>query len=452
MRLMPRSTSARLALAVTASFLFAFVLLGIGVQYAVSAMLIQDARELVKVDAAGLVEMYQDDGGAALLAELRDRIASDDDPDAVYALTAPDGRVVAGNTPVPNHRRGAHWIEFTEHSGDGDLRVVAQLLRLPDGTTLLTGTRTRSQDRFLGLMLRTALAALLVAASLGALIGWMTSRWVSRRLRHLDNTAERVGGGELDLRARLDGSDDAFDRLARRFNAMLDRIEELLGGVRHATDHIAHDLRTPLTRLRNRLEEARQREQDADAAARLDAAIGETDQLLHSFGALLRLARIEAQPPVHDEPELDLADLVRDAAELYTPIAAERGIALTTELPSPGGARVRGDADQLFQMLVNLLDNAVKYAPADTEVRLGLQRERQAIVLQIDDRGPGIPAEDRARVFDRFQRLETHRGSPGTGLGMSLVRAILHRHGGHIALLDNHPGLRVRVTLGASAD
>lgn len=451
MRLMPRSTSARLALAVTVSFLLAFVLLGIGVHYAVSAMLTQDARELVRVDAAGLVEMYQDDGRAALLGELRDRINSDEDPDAVYALTAPDGRVVAGNTAVPKHRQGARWIEFTQHGADGDLRVVAQLQRLPDGATLLAGTRTRSQDRFLALMLRTALAALLVAASLGALIGWMTSRWVSRRLRHLDHTAERVGGGELGLRARLDGSDDAFDRLARRFNAMLDRIEELLSGVRHATDHIAHDLRTPLTRLRNRLEEVRRRERGIEAGSQLDAAIGETDQLLHSFGALLRLARIEAQPPVHDEPLLDLSDLARDAAELYTPIAAERGIALNTELSAPGEAAVRGDADQLFQMLVNLLDNAVKYAPADTEVRLSVQRERGAVVLRIDDRGPGIPAADRERVFDRFQRLEAHRGSPGTGLGMSLVRAILHRHGGHIALFDNAPGLRVRVVLGEIA-
>ncbi|MBX9400161.1 HAMP domain-containing histidine kinase [Lysobacter sp. BMK333-48F3] len=445
----PRSTSARLALAVTASFLLAFVLLGAGVHYAVSALLTQDARELVRVDAAGLVELYRDDGRAALLSELRERIASDEDPDAVYALTAHDGRMIVGDYPrLPTHRRGARWIEFAEPGGDGKLRVVAQLQRLPDGSTLLTGTRTRSQDRFLALMLRTALVALLVAASLGALVGWLTSRWVSRRLRHLDDTAERVGRGELALRATPDGSDDAFDRLARRFNAMLDRIEELLGGVRHATDHIAHDLRTPLTRLRNRLEELRARA-EGDTAARLDAAIAETDQLLQSFGALLRLARIEAQPPVHDEPALDLAALAADAVELYTPIAAERGIAL--RIAATAQARVRGDADQLFQLLVNVLDNAVKYAPPASEVEVALRRERDEIVLEIGDRGPGIPAADRERVFDRFQRLEAHRGSPGIGLGMSLVRAIAHRHGGRIALLDQAPGLRVRVSL-ASAD
>ncbi|MEG3789753.1 HAMP domain-containing sensor histidine kinase [Lysobacter sp. CCNWLW3] len=449
-----RSTSGRLALAVTASFLLAFVLLGAGVHYTVSALLAQDAREVVRADAAGLVDLYGEHGRAALQSELRERLDAQDDPDAVYALIAADGRVLAGRyqghpilrAPQPR------WTEFVERDGGERMRVVAQLQRLSGGETLLTGVRLRSQGRFLALMLRTALAALLVAATLGALIGWLTSRWVSRRLRSLDDTAERVGGGELALRVALDGSDDAFDRLARRFNGMLDRIGELLGGVRHATDHIAHDLRTPLTRLRNRLEELRERPDDAGREAELDAAIAETDQLLHSFGALLRLARIEAQPPVQDEPTLDLAELARDAVELYTPSAGERGIVLRTQLPraDEAPATVRGDADQLFQMLVNLLDNAVKYAPADSEVELRLRRERGTVTLSIGDRGPGIPLADRERVFDRFQRLEAHRGSPGTGLGMSLVRAIAHRHGGHVSLGDRAPGLEVRIALAAA--
>ena len=449
-----RSTSRRLALAVTASFLIAFVLLGAGVHYAVSALLVEDAREVVRADAAGLVELYREHGRAALQTELRARLDAQDDPDAVYALLGADGRVLAGHYdghPLA-HVRSPRWTEFVERDGDERLRVVAQLQRLSGGDTLLTGVRLRSQGRFLALMLRTALAALLVATTLGALIGWLTQRWVSRRLRNLDDTAERVGGGELALRVALDGSDDAFDRLARRFNGMLDRIGELLGGVRHATDHIAHDLRTPLTRLRNRLEELRDRPDGAGREAELDAAIAETDQLLHSFGALLRLARIEAQPPVHDEPALDLAELARDAVELYTPSAGERGIVLRVQAPRADepAATVRGDADQLFQMLVNLLDNAVKYAPAGSEVEVGLRRERGQVALRIGDRGPGIPVADRERVFDRFQRLEAHRGSPGTGLGMSLVRAIAHRHGGHVSLGDNAPGLEVRIVLAAA--
>jgi signal transduction histidine kinase len=244
----------------------------------------------------------------------------------------------------------------------------------------------------------------------------------------------------------VDGSDDAFDRLSRRFNAMLDRIGDLLDGVRHATDHIAHDLRTPLTRLRNRLDRMRV---DADAvspaqARALDAAIAETDQLLQSFGALLRLARIEAQSPPDDVALVDLQQLVEDAIELYAPIAAERGVVLQAR---SAPARVHGDADQLFQLLVNLLDNAIKFSPADSRVDIVLRALPQSVELDIADSGAGIPEGERERMFDRFTRMETHRTSPGTGLGLSLARAIVLRHEGRIALLDNGPGLRVRVAL-----
>lgn len=444
-----RSTSTRLALAVAGSFLLAFVLLGAGVYVAVSTLLLQDARELVRTDAAGLMQLYRDGGRAALAQELRDRLDAPDDPDAVYALIAANGKAEIGDVSAMSATKGARWTTFEHADPDapGDRahsrRVLAQLQPLPGGETVLTGLRLQSQDRFLTLMLRTALVALAVAASLGALVGWFTSRWVSRRLSSLDLTAARVGGGELGLRVPLDGSGDAFDRLGRRFNAMLDRIEDLLGGVRHATDHIAHDLRTPLTRLRNRLEDLRHRPgATPPERAALDGAVQETDQLLTTFGALLRLARIEAQPPAGTGPVLDLSALAADAAELYTPIGAERSVRLRTSLEP---ASVHGDRDQLFQMLVNLLDNALKYAPADSEVALSLQAGPGGVVLCIDDEGPGIPEADRERVFDRFQRLESHRGTPGSGLGLSLVRAIVHRHGGRIELLDRAPGLRVQV-------
>lgn len=440
----PRSTSFRLALAVSLSFFMAFTLLGAGVYFAVSALLDKDAREVVRADAAGLSDLYRQSGHAQLLDEIRGRVEEPDDPDAVYALLDANGKILAGNfSRLPRWPAAKRWVEFRDADGDGDPRVIASLQRLSDGGTLLTGVRARSQDGFLALMLRAALAALIVAALVGALIGWLTTRWVGARLRALDATAARVGEGELGLRVRSDGSGDAFDRVARRFNAMLDRIEALVDGVRHATDHIAHDLRTPLTRLRNRLDALRRRERPV-AAGELDDAIGETDQLLQSFSALLRLSRIEAQASAGDGPEVRIDALAGDAIELYAAVAAERGIGLHGDFAP---VAVHGDADQLFQMLANLLDNAVKFSPDGGEVSLQVAAEPGQAVVQVRDHGPGIPESERERVFDRFERLDAARGTPGTGLGLSLVRAIAQRHGGGISLHDGHPGLAVRVVL-----
>lgn len=446
-RLLP-STSARLALIVMGFFLAAFVLVGAVVYVAVSTLLLQDTRELVKSDAATLLDIYHEGGHARLLGELQDRIHDPDgDPDAVYALADAQGGSLLGRLPEGRKpgRRG-QWVEFNELSPEPGqtLRVLAYVQTLKTGEVLLTGQRLQGQDQLLQVMQQAALLTLLIAAVVGGLVGWLISRWVGHRLRNLDATATQIGGGEMGLRVPLDHSGDAFDQVAQRFNAMLDRIEELLSGVRHATDHIAHDLRTPLTRLRNRLEDLRQQQTDPGVQLRLDKALAETDQLLQSFGALLRLARIEAQPLEGDAPLQDLRELADDAVELYAPIAAERGIRISAKLQT---VTVRGDRDQLFQLLVNLLDNALKYAPPGSEVTLSLEAQSDGACLQLADAGPGIPEHERVRVFDRFQRLEAHRGSPGVGLGLSLVRAIVAHHGGHIELQDNAPGLRVRVML-----
>jgi signal transduction histidine kinase len=444
MRRWPRSSSLRLGLLAAAAFFAGSLVLGGGMYLAVSALLLDDARQVIRADAGGLLELEREAGPQALATEIGERVEAPYDPDAAYALIAADGRLLGGHfARLPHFSANARWVEFVERRGDGErVRVVANLATLPDGDRLLTGLRTRSQDRFLQLILDSAFGALLVATVIGALFGWWIARWVAARLSGIDRIAARVGAGELGLRVADDGSGDAFNRLARRFNAMLDRIEDLLAGVRHATDHIAHDLRTPLTRLRQRLELLR----DAPRIAGddLQPAIDEADRLLGTAQALLRLARIEAEPPALDAPRVVLAALLDDAAELYQPVAAERGIRLQVV---PQDLGVHGDRDQLFQMLVNLIDNAIKFAPDGSRVALVLADDGAMACLSVEDHGPGIPAEERERVFDRFQRLEAHRGSPGAGLGLSLVRAIVLRHGGSIRLDDAHPGLRVRVWL-----
>lgn len=442
-----RSTSARLALAIAGLFLSAYLLLGAGLYYAVSQIFAQDLHEVIRLDSADLVEMYRESGHAGLATEISERTTSPDDDNAVYELIGPQGRLLAGQfaTLPADVRNGDNWVEFDERTADGVVRVVAKMQKLADGSKLLTGRRSRNQQRFEALVRRTSLYALLAAAGLGGLIGWITARWVAHRLESTYDITRRVGAGELALRIPEDDSDDSFDRLAKRINAMLDRIQELLDGVRHVTDHIAHDLRTPLTRLRNRLEEMRTEHVHAEQfTAELDAATAETDQLLATFSALLRLTRIEAQTAGANDPELALEPLVLDAVELYAPIASEGGIVLEAQTVP---CTLRGDADQLFQLVANLLDNALKYATRGTRVTLHLYDDGDAIFLIIGDHGAGIPAVDRERVFDRFVRLEEHRGSQGSGLGLSLVRAIAHRHGGSITLEDNSPGLRVRVRL-----
>lgn len=450
---MLRSTTSRLAVSVSVAFLLASVLLGTGIYLAVSTLLERDAHELVRADAAGLRDIYRHAGYERLREEVQDRIQTPEDPDTLYMLLSADGAVIEGSLQaVPDWKPQRRWLEFVDEEADDDPRVVANQQRLDNGGYLITGLRMRSEDGFLRLILHSALAALVVAALMGAVVGRWTSGWVARRLGSLDRTAERVAAGEMELRAHSDGSGDAFDRVALRFNGMLDRIQELLDGVRHATDHIAHDLRTPLTRLRGRLEMLRDTPAiagSAQATAELEAGLAETDSLLQSFAALLRLARIEAQAPpgTTGVPGVGLHALAADAVEMYAPIAAERGIQITSAFDT---AMVPGDPDQLFQLLVNLLDNAIKYAPENSVIAVVVRMEATSqVLLQVDDQGPGIPAHERQRVFDRFERLEADRGTPGTGLGLSLVRAVVHRHRGSITLEDAGPGLRVRVLLPA---
>ena len=328
-----RSTSGHLAFAVCVSFLLGFALLGGAVYAAVSTLLVRDAREAIVAEGEGLRDAFRDGGRAGLAEAVRDRIATPAEPDALYAAWF-DGRAIAANTPPGSVPSRDGWREASD---EDHTRVLVQRTTLAPGVIIATGLRLRSESGFLALMARTTLAALAIAVVLGLLIGALTARWVSRRLQALDATAMRVGAGEIDLRAPLDGTGDAFDRLSLRFNTMLDRIEALLAGVREATDHIAHDLRTPLTRMRTRLDQLRtQGPVDPEA---LEPAIADADQLLQSSGALLRLARIEAQARIEDEPYVDLTKLARDALDLYEPIAAERGIALT--LANAAAARAR---------------------------------------------------------------------------------------------------------------
>jgi signal transduction histidine kinase len=253
--------------------------------------------------------------------------------------------------------------------------------------------------------------------------------------------------GDLSRRAPLKGSDDEHDELAQNINAMLDQIEHLLEGMRHVGDSVAHDLRGPITRLRNRLETVA----TADQPNRDDLAdcVVQLDQVLATFNALLRIARVESGAYRSAFTTVDLQPIVRDVCELYQAAAEDKSVTLQAETAGP--VEVFGDRELLAQVLTNLVDNAVKYTPAGGVVRIALERAGDTARLRVADSGPGIPASDHSRVLQRFTRLDRARSQPGNGLGLALVNAVTLQHHGRLTLGDNTPGLAVTVELPALA-
>jgi signal transduction histidine kinase len=282
----------------------------------------------------------------------------------------------------------------------------------------------------------------------------------------MTGTAQTIMRGDLTGRLPIAGTGDELDRLAENVNAMLERIEALMRGLKEVSDNIAHDLKTPLTRLRNRCEEAlRNPSGESGYRAALESTIAESDDLIRTFDALLMIARAESGQARDNMTEFDAAQIARDVGELYEPLAEEKGLELKVEAPT--AAPVRGNRELVSQALANLIDNAIKYAapngktdavpngaasnggangaPAEIVVAAGNEGER--IALSVADHGPGIPEADRGRVVERFVRLEQSRSAPGSGLGLSLASAVARLHGGELKLEDNRPGLRSIIAL-----
>jgi signal transduction histidine kinase len=267
------------------------------------------------------------------------------------------------------------------------------------------------------------------------------SRSMLRRLDQFNKTSRQIMAGDLSQRVPRTGSADEFDQLAENLNAMLDQIEQLMAGIREVSDNIAHDLRTPLTRLRNRLEGLHgDLDQGSRAYQDVELSIAEADQLLSTFRALLRIARLESGSHPIEKEKIDLAELARDSVELYEAVAQDKGLELSAELATD--LTIDGDRDLLFQAIANLLDNAIKYTPTGGRINVVLERQTGAIRLCIGDTGLGIPARERDKVTQRFYRLESSRSTPGNGLGLSLVEAVAKMHGAELDLSDNAPGLR----------
>jgi signal transduction histidine kinase len=418
--------------------------------YWTSANFIERQTEAtLDAEITGLAEQYGQRGLSGLVQIIAARSAGDRGDTMLYLITDPDGQPLAGNIaawPLGVPPR-AGWLSFTVASQvKGSIETDparGRLIIIPGGYRLLVGRDIRDAAAFRDRVKLTLLWSGLVALGVGLIGGMAMSRNLLRRVELVNRTSERVMAGNLSDRVHLEGTSDEFDQLAANLNRMLDQIERLMAAMREVTDDVAHDLRTPLARLRARLELALLDAGDGTAQSEaIRAAIGEADGLLVTFNALLGIAEAEAGAVREEAASLDLAEIARSAAELYEPAAEEKGFALS--LAVEPWVRMRGDRHLLSQAVANLLDNALKYAGGG-ELQLRVFGSDGKAVLEVADHGPGIPEANREIVFDRFVRLEPSRSTPGNGLGLSLVRAVARRHGGSVALTDNQPGLKARL-------
>jgi len=445
MRHLLASTLNRLVFTYGVGLLLAFMCVGAVSFVVFEQMVARDAQQAIRAEHAGLMDVYEAEGRAGLREEISALVRTPEDREALYLLVERDGRVSAGHrddlpASLPNK---PGWLRIPWPEGEAEDDVLAFVQPLPDGGWLLTGHATGEQRRLREVVLPLGAASLAALAALTGLLTWLLRRSVDRALRATLDTVDRVAAGRLEERVPVDpDARDAFARLGHTLNRMLDRMRALVGGIQASSDAIAHDLRTPLTRLRTRLEQARLANDDPRARAALDAANAEAEQLLATFNGLLRLSRIESGGALLAPLALDA--VLADAAELWQALVESKGQSLDVALAA---VQVEGDRDLLFQLATNLLDNASKYGGEGCRIRLSLRADGDAVELCVDDDGPGIAPELIERACDRFVRGEAHRGTPGSGLGLSVVRAIALHHRGECHLEPLAPGLRVRIRL-----
>jgi signal transduction histidine kinase len=422
-----------------------------------NSILTRASTKAVDADMAELRTEFQARGIEGLLAAVRERSRAKGT--GLYRFEDETGKRIAGNLErMPgSFAGGTHAGTFTYHpkgTASGTRRTAAGVLIEIDHQAFLVVARDIEDQRaLLFAIYRSVGLGALVLAVLGIGGGMLIARHILRRIDAMGQASAGIMAGNLAGRIPLDGSGDELDRLAIRLNGMLDRIEQLMAGMREVSDNIAHDLRTPLNRLRNRAEAALSDGRGGEAWREgLERVIDEADELIKTFNALLLIARLEAGTSPEQVETLDVAEVVRDLAELYEPVAEEAGFVVACS--SSGPLPVSVNRQLIGQSITNLIDNALKYAaaaaksdPKAREISVSARRDGTSAVIAVADRGPGIPPGDRERALRRFVRLEQSRTLPGTGLGLSLVAAVARLHGGTIRLEDNAPGLRVVMSL-----
>lgn len=375
----------------------------------------------------------------------------------LYFLADAEGNKLAGNLsrlpPEIASTPSGGVFRYAPGARDDEERLaVAIPVDIGTGEQLIVGRDVDEQRRFTGEMGTIYFLALGFLTLGGLLAGFAVSRIALKRVETINAAARSIMAGDMSRRIAVSGIGDEYDTLAINLNAMLERIEALMGGLREVSDNIAHDLKTPLTRLRNSAEAALRETGERAYREGLEHTIEKADELIKTFNSLLLVARLEAGALDESAERFDVARVVEDVAELYEPVAEERGMSLSYNVDA--GAVVTGNRQLVVQAVANLIENAIKYSgrsrpetDSGSAITIDLSDGADSVVIAVGDNGPGIAPEDRERVLKRFVRLEKSRTEPGTGLGLSLVQAVARLHGGSVRLEDNRPGLRVVLTL-----
>jgi signal transduction histidine kinase len=400
-----------------------------------------------------LTERFETEGPQSLLKELSESKERRLKKGRYYLLVGPDGTKIAGNllawpsgSNVPvDGKMHSIWLEDSvipdsKYNDDAFGPVIAR--ELPDGSRLLLARNVRHVEELEDITLYLMPIILAFAALLALAMGVTLSRTILRRVDAISRTAGEIMAGKLSRRIQVSDRDDEFSTLGRRLNAMLDRVQQLVTGMREVTDHVAHDLRSPLSRARNRLEVTLLEPRSETEYRRvISRTIEDMETVLGTFSALLEIARLEAGSASAPSDRVDLNQLAGDLAELYEPLALDEGQQLSVLTGEP--VVIGGSRELLAQAIDNLLDNAIKYTPEGGAIHLEVKPVRDFVEVIVSDSGPGIPEAERTHVLERFVRLERSRHTPGNGLGLSLVKAVARLHGAELRLEDNRPGLIV---------
>jgi signal transduction histidine kinase len=418
--------------------------------YSTAGLLDRQVEAAISADAQGLVERWSEGGIPALLFTIQERMNENVDDDAIYEVIDPLGSTVGGNM--------GRWPQAVTSPGvfyelmvvRADTRSLAEVRRydLPGGFHLLVGRDVRGRVELRRLLTNALFSSMLVITGLGAIGAFVIRNLFRRMVAEISATADAIAGGDLSPRVRRTGRGDEFDRMAESINTMLERIARLMDGVRQVSNAIAHDLRTPITRARARLEDAATHARsETELRAAVERAVSDLDGVTSVFQALMRIAEIEVGARRSAFADVDLGPLLADLTELYGAAAEERGLVLTLSVPDT--LTILGDRDMLQQALANLLDNAIKFSAPGGRIRLEAALSDRHVRVSVTDSGPGIPQADIARATERFFRGEQARHTPGSGLGLALVQAVAALHEGSLLLSDAEPGLRATITLPA---